>query len=274
MNMLLSIAACAALAASCDAHAVRGLADVSIIDRDSGLVLSPYVHRGEYWVAGKAGARYAIEIRNRTGERLLAVTSVDGINILSGAAAAWDQTGYVFGAAEDYRIAGWRKSDTEVAAFTFADLPDSYAARTGRPGNVGVIGVALFRERQPAQVPQVAADLAEAASDGASNRARAAESPAAEASRFAAAATASPAAPVAPMAKLGTGHGGREYSHVSHTEFERLQSHPDEIIRIHYDSYANLLAMGIVRRPAAPAPSADPFPGSPDTRYVPDPPGG
>ena len=43
-------------------------------------------------------------------------------------------------------IDGWRKSMDEVAAFYFTALPDSYAARTGRPDNVGVIGVALFRE--------------------------------------------------------------------------------------------------------------------------------
>ena len=103
-------------------------------------------------MAGRPGARYAIEIRNRLGERLLAVTSVDGVNVVSGATAAWDQTGYVFGPGERYQITGWRKTDAEVAAFTFTDSPNSYAERTGRPANVGVIGVALFRERQPQPV--------------------------------------------------------------------------------------------------------------------------
>ena len=37
----------------------------------------------------------------------------------------------------------------DVAQFYFTDLPDSYAARTGRPRNVGVIGVAVFREAPP-----------------------------------------------------------------------------------------------------------------------------
>jgi len=31
-------------------------------------------------------------------------------------------------------ISGWRKSMSEVAAFVFTSLPDSYAARTDRPG--------------------------------------------------------------------------------------------------------------------------------------------
>ncbi len=137
-----------------EAHAVGRLADVSVIDRDSGCALATHYYRGEYWVAGSPGARYAIAIRNRLGERVLAVTSVDGINVVSGATAGWGQTGYVFGAGEDYRITGWRKSDADVAAFAFTPSPNSYAERTGRPANVGIIGVALFRERLAAVVPE------------------------------------------------------------------------------------------------------------------------
>ena len=71
--------------------------------------------------------------------------------------------------------------------------------------------------------------------------------------------------------KLGTGHGERELSHVTHTVFERLHTRPDEIISIHYDSLDNLMAMGIIPGPRAPIPSTDPFPGS-TREYVPDPP--
>ncbi len=59
----------------------------------------------------------------------------------------------MFDPGESYQITGWRKSNTEVAAFTFTDLPNSYAARTGRAANVGVIGVAVFRERAAALRP-------------------------------------------------------------------------------------------------------------------------
>ena len=149
MMRILYLTICLTLAARCDAQALGGLAGVTIVDRDSGSVLKPYFYRGEYWVAGRPGARYAIEIRNRLGERLLAVASVDGINVVSGATAAWDQAGYVFGPGERYQITGWRKSDADVATFTFTDSSSSYAQRTGRPANVGVIGVAIFRERPP-----------------------------------------------------------------------------------------------------------------------------
>jgi hypothetical protein len=102
------------------AHAIGRLADTTVVDRESGATLPIYVYRGEYWVAGRPGARYAISVRTRLGERVLAVTSVDGVNVLSGETASWDQTGYVFGSHSQYQITGWRKSSSEVAAFEFS----------------------------------------------------------------------------------------------------------------------------------------------------------
>jgi hypothetical protein len=270
MNRPLLSAIFIGLTAACNAHAMGGIADVEIIDRDSGAVLSPHFYRGEYWVAGTPGSRYAIEIRNRLGERMLAVTAVDGVNVVSGATAAWDQTGYVFSPGDRYQITGWRKSDAEVAAFTFTDSPNSYAERTGRPANVGVIGVAIFRERQPEPVysPPAIGQSDESVSKRSSARASNSGAAAAEGK-------VSPSMPApmdaAPAAKLGTGHGEREYSQVNHTEFARMQSQPNEVIRIRYDSLDNLFAMGIIKRPRPAAPTINPFPASHDQQYVPDP---
>lgn len=286
MKRTVPFAALVALAASFNAPAMGGIAQVAIIDRDSGVELTPHLYHGEYWVAGKPGATYAIEIRNRLGERLLAVTSVDGVNVISGATAGWDQTGYVFDPGESYQITGWRKSDAEVAAFAFTDSSDSYAGRTGRPANIGVIGVALFRERRPQQTysPPVINEwfrdresARDANSDAPSLPAPASESASGSASAPAPAqarSDKSSSMQPAPESKLGTGHGERELSYVNHTEFARLQPHPNEVIRIRYDSLNNLIAMGIVRRPHPALPTANPFPAAPDEQYVPDPPRG
>ena len=134
---------------SLPAHAIGRLADVTIVDRDTGATLPVHYAKGEYWVAGRPGARYAIAVRNRLGQRVMAVPSVDGVNVLTGETAAWDQRGYVFSPHERYQITGWRKSSNEIAAFEFSSAHNSYAGRTGRIANVGVIGVALFREEQP-----------------------------------------------------------------------------------------------------------------------------
>jgi hypothetical protein len=66
--------------------------------------------------------------------------------------------------------------------------------------------------------------------------------------------------------KLGTGHGEREYSPTSQTAFERASSSPAEIVQLRYDSYANLLASGVIPRPR-------PLPRQPDAfpSFVPDP---
>jgi hypothetical protein len=243
------------------AQPLGGLAQIAVIDRETGVALSPHYYRGEYWIAGQPGAKYSIEIHNRLGERLLAVTSVDGVNVLSGETASWDQAGYVFEPRERYEVTGWRKSDAEVAAFTFTESPNSYAERTGRPANVGVIGIALYRERQPQAWTQPR--LSEERS---ANRSDATVAPVAPAPLVA-----TPRAEPAP--KLGTGHGEREYSYVNHTEFARLQSQPNEVIRIRYDSLDNLLAMGVIRRGRPLPPAANPFPAAPMFGYVPDPPG-
>jgi hypothetical protein len=256
MKHIAWLAGWAAVAASGDALAVGSLASVNVIDRQTGAALAVHYYQGEYWVAGSPGARYAIQVRNCDGGRLLAVTSVDGVNVLSGRTAGWSQSGYVFDPGESYQIAGWRKSHTEVAAFTFTDSPNSYAQRTGRPDNVGVIGVALFREH-PQEISTAAplVSPAPAASAGAHSSA--------QQSRLAAA-----AAP-----KLGTGHGEREASYVVDTTFRRMQDEPNEVIRIRYDSLEHLMALGIIPAPAPGPGGPNPFPGSRDGHFVPDPPG-
>lgn len=269
-----------AMAAGTQANALGSLARVSIVDRDSGVTLRTYYSRGEYWVAGEPGVRYAIEIRNCAGGRLLAVTSVDGVNVLSGDSAGFGQAGYVFDSGERYEITGWRKSNTEVAAFTFTDSRDSYAERTGRPANVGVIGIALFREQpQPVYAPpkiaptEPAPQAREPSRSLSEDAAAKAASPALQAAPPAAAAGLAQRAP-APAPRLGTGHGEREYSYVVDTEFHRMQSQPNEVIRIRYDSFENLVAMGIIRSSYPVSRAPDPFPGSQQRRFVPDPPGG
>src|SRR5260370_35635785 len=96
MKRTIFFAALAALVVSCDALAVGGIAQIAIIDRRSGVELTPHLHHGEYWGAGTPGATYAIEIRNQIGERILAVTSVDGVNVISGATPRWNTNRYVF----------------------------------------------------------------------------------------------------------------------------------------------------------------------------------
>ena len=252
------------------------LADLSVISRSTGQRLPVYAHDGKLYIAGQPGERYSVEIRNRIGGRILAVVSVDGINVVSGETAAPDQSGYVFAPGQSYQIAGWRKTTDEVAAFYFTALPNSYAARTGRPADVGVIGVALFREwRAPRPRPSVHPRAFDDALGAAGNSAREesaadAKSSAPESDAVAAqnAERAAPSAPLRRQEKLGTGHGEREHSAVSFTDFRRATPHPAEVLTLHYDRYENLVARGIIPGGAHYA-QPRPFPGA--VRFVPDP---
>lgn len=294
-------AALAALASGCapvHAHVVPEsaritgpLSDIEIIDRDTGQRLPIYQHQGRRYVAGTPGGRYAVAVRNRSGGRVLAVVAVDGVNAVSGETAAWHQTGYVLDPGQRYEVRGWRKSQARIAAFEFTALSDSYAARTGRPNDVGVIGVALFREavRPEAQTlapstrsesrrggsNEQSADAAPAsappapAASGAPGAASASEKARDAADLASAESAAEATAPRRLQERLGTGHGRSETSQVAYTDFVRARPQPDQVITIHYDSRANLIALGVI--PVTPVPpQPNPFPGS--LGFVPDPP--
>lgn len=266
-----------ALSLAGPAHA-GNLLDLSVVDRDTGATLPTYTKGGKLFVPGMPGHRYSVYLNNRTGGRLLAVLSVDGVNAVSGETASASQSGYVLDAWEATEIKGWRKSLDEVAQFNFTSLPDSYAAQTGRPLNIGVIGVAVFTERSRRWIADERIGQAYAppgsrpwAKDSESSRADSANEP------VTGAAKSQPAAPQADSIaqggesrreRLGTGHGEREYARVGTTQFERASNQPAEVLAIWYDSYLNLAARGIIpRRPIA-SREPNPFPNS----FVPDPP--
>src|SRR2546423_273272 len=141
------LALVAASTADCAHSPPLGETTVEIFDRTEGRVLPTYWHEGRRYVVGKPGNEYSIRVRNGSTGRVLAVMSVDGVNVITGDTASSRQSGYVLAPYEANEIAGWRTSLSRTAAFYFTSLPDSYAARTGRPDNVGVIGVAVFAEK-------------------------------------------------------------------------------------------------------------------------------
>lgn len=260
MRTLFSVCALLLLGA-CSAHAgASRLIEMKIIDRQHGQPYATYYQAGKRYVAGNPGERYAIRLSNRSNERLLAVLAVDGVNAISGETAGTQQTGYVLEPHASVEIAGWRKSESDVAQFYFTALPDSYAARTGRPEHVGVIGVAAFREK--IQPPPIAiAPEAHYQEQDARDAAR----KAAPAASVGALADGAPA-PLHKRERLGTGHGAREYAPVTSVEFERRSARPEQIVTLFYDSRANLIARGIIPRPA-PYHQPQPFPQG----FVPDP---
>jgi len=223
------------------------LVDVKIRDKDRYTTLETYYDHNKTYVAGRPGHRYSVMLQNLTGERVLAVVSIDGVNAISGQTAGASQTGYVLAPYQSMEVRGWRKSMQDVAQFRFTDLPDSYAARTGRPDNVGVIGVAAFRERRYEPAYNYEED------NGYQDDRY--EPRASERSRDSAAAGA--AAPAMKSQRsmaesesrqdLGTGHGERRYDPARSTTFERESSYPNQVSKVFYDSYEALVDRGVIR---------------------------
>ena len=235
-----------AMAAS--AGAVGSLVDVTVYDRAERRTLPVYFHEGRHYVVGKPGNEYQVRVRNRTGGDILSVISVDGGNVVSGETAAWHQTGYILGPQQGFDVKGWRKSLERVAAFFFTEHPNSYAARIEQspPQSEPAPG---GREDSPFPAP------AEAASS--------AGGPASARESAAARLIAPDGYRAGEAHSLGTGHGRSQTSRVSHASFERATERPEEVIAIHYDTFSNLVALGVIRTPRI----ASPFPG----QFVPDP---
>ncbi len=231
------------------------LIDVSITNRTTGVQQPIYQYRGKLYVAGRPGDRYAVSIRNKTSNRVLTVLSIDGVNAVSGETAGVDQTGYVLDPYAATVVNGWRKSMTEAADFFFTELPNSYAARTGRPENVGVIGVAVYLEKPASRywpAPQSATPMEQNSAASAGIMAKKSLSEALRRDE-----------------RLGTGHGPREHSQVTYTEFNRDSDQPSEVVSIYYDSYMNLVSQGVMPKRPRYTTSPEPFPAS--ARFVPDP---
>jgi len=247
------------------------LIGVELYDRTSGTTLDVYAHDGQRFVVGTTGHEYAIRIRNRSAGRVVAVTSVDGVNVISGETASADQSGYVVDAGGSVEIAGWRRSTERTAAFYFTDLGDSYAARTGRPSNVGVIGVAVFRERARPVVSSRADKIAAASPESRAAEQAAASPLAAQTAPSAARDERTPdvGANTAPARQLGTGFGRTENNFAYRVHFDRESDTPAETVAIRYDRRENLAAMGVLPQPRYAGRTPDPFPAM---RFVPEPP--
>lgn len=228
----------------------RNLVDIEVIDRETGRQMPLFESRGNAYIAGEPGHRYSVNLRNRSGERVLAVLSVDGVNAITGQSANPQQSGYVLAPYQSTQVSGWRKSNNQVAQFVFTAPWDSYAARTGRPRNIGVIGVAVFREAEPIwyrddqEISRYKSAPSEPGRAGQSAPAPAADA----ASGSGALAKRSAPSSRDQHSELGTAHGDREYAPVRTTEFRRASNRPDAIVELQYDTYAHLVERGVIPR--------------------------
>jgi hypothetical protein len=238
--MLMSFAALHTQPAEASQAQARGYS-IELID-ETGAVLPAFVNWKGTYVLGALGKRYALRLRNATGQRVEMVASVDGRDVLDGRPSDWGKRGYIVNPYDEVIIDGFRLNNDSVAAFRFSSVGRSYAAKMGDARDVGVIGVAVFPERPQPRVyapPRMEADRAMNDAMGESRSESA------------------PAAPSAGLLKslqgtagarrgLGTEFGEQRESHVLETEFARASATPAVMLSVRYDDCAGLVALGVV----------------------------
>lgn len=291
---ILSAAAFAVPAPSAEARVGRtwrpvAAAPVSIaIEGHDGRALASVMHGGQMFVAGEQGERYEIRLTNNSADRVEVVLSVDGRDAVSGRMADFRrQRGYVLEPFSSVTVDGFRTSMSSVAAFRFTSPGESFAGRSGTPGNAGVIGMAVFKERRQAiargPMKRKSASgfvpfRAEASPPG-TRSADAAPSPSAKSSGAARSRdeAASGRSMMRPRRQdLGTGFGEERFSAAREVTFVRAQAdRPDFVSTIQYDS-AHALADRGVPIEVQPAFVVDPrpnaWPGATDDRFTQAPP--
>ena len=282
---------------------------VVTLEDESGRELPTFHHAGQTFVLGSYGDRYNIRVRNQTGQRIEAVVTVDGRDVVSGKVGDFvGERGYLVNAYDELVIEGFRQNWESVAAFRFTNPGNSYSARMGTPQNVGVVGVAVFPEREryvARPVPQPyyegrrwreyddgagASQSAESSGDrygraeapakrksgaGAGASANAAPaSPSAESARGRAAdAYEAPPSPGARRDNLGTEYGESMSSSAYETSFVRANaSNPSALISLRYDDRDGLQARGILRAPVPHVAHSCGPQAFPSNRFAPPPP--
>ncbi len=129
-----------------------------------------YLHNGRTFIEAKEGSEYVVEIKNNSWEKILAVVSVDGLNVVDGEPADDNGTGYILDKYSAQKLYGFQYSKEKVAAFKFGafgavkidpatgkpeidpstgkEIPLGYAASKGDGAekNAGVIGVRIWDE--------------------------------------------------------------------------------------------------------------------------------
>ena len=115
----------------------------------NGRKVKEYSHNGLQFIESRHGTNYTIRIKNDNGYRVMAVVSVDGLDVITGKAAEDSNKGYIVDAYSATEVKGYRLTDADSAAFVFTEKGKAYVTQTqeGDKRNSGVLGIRVFEEK-------------------------------------------------------------------------------------------------------------------------------
>jgi len=210
-----------------------------------------YWHDGRAWDRGRPGNEYQVTLRSRQSQDVLAVISVDGVNVVTGQTADPSQSGYVLAPAR-------RARHPRLAQETCRRPRRSTSPRCRLVCGAHRATGQRRRDRRGAVPPQGRADTAAAGLTG-----RSRHRPRSAGIRG----TRRVAAPGRWKTGSARDTVGRRIRRRSTSPSSERPSSPAEVVTLYYDSHANLLARGIIREPIPVAPlQPRPFPASCPTR--------
>jgi hypothetical protein len=116
----------------------------------NGNAVKEYVHQEHTYIEAKDGSNFSIRLKNNGGSRVMAIISVDGIDVITGEKASDTQSGYVLTPYSSTEIKGFRIDSESVASFKFTEKGkcNGYAEIKGDASNAGVIGVRIYSEKE------------------------------------------------------------------------------------------------------------------------------
>lgn len=111
-----------------------------------------YSQQGMTLIEARHGTNYTVKLKNDNGYKVMAILSVDGLDVITGKPAEESNKGYILDPYSSVEIKGYRISDENSAAFIFTGKGKSYVQQTTNDGrNSGVIGVRIFGEKTKPQ---------------------------------------------------------------------------------------------------------------------------
>ena len=122
--------------------------NVSMHVQVNGRACKEYSHKGMSFIEARSGTNYTVKIKNDNPYRVMAVLSVDGLDVVTGKPAEETNTGYIIDAYSSLDVKGYRISDDNSASFIFTSKGKSYVQQVkSNATNAGVIGLRTYKEK-------------------------------------------------------------------------------------------------------------------------------
>ncbi len=137
----------------------------------NGKPVREYFHNNRFFIEAKNGTEYSLKLKNHSHKKIMAVISVDGVDVLKGQKGAEAESGYIVAPYSHINIVGYRIDDGAVATFKFSDGKTSYATQVEQKfdpiqlekvekgeiapaQNNGVIGIRIWEEKETVLIPE------------------------------------------------------------------------------------------------------------------------